>query len=488
MDLPELRNHLAKFLRNAELAAAAAVCKSWHETFTPHLYREIQWTEYTRNPSRQAIETNAQHIRSLFIHTEPWDFPVEALTKVQDVFLGFRVQRLETWERLATLLRQNAEMETVTAATFGRESLMEEFMSVLASGCPKLHTLVSNFDELDENCTAYLLDASVRVKALSLCDVELVPPDSLDRWPVFPYLEHLELTIHVGLSADQQCEVMRRSPQLRFLAWYLDCGKTSISPLSGIIADHCRHLHELELIDGKLSDREIGQILDSFQRLTKLILVDSEFHSKAQRALTRHCPHLKELDVRRCYGTTGAMTQQIMTSCPELVHLYTERLDAQDILGSATLTHVDDMEEKKENTHPPVQDWVCTGLRTLSTFIGGLEGKPQAWHRMVMRQLASLRKLESFTIGIASFNKDKLSPRDGLDLRLQAGLDSLHGLSIQEFNFDGLWQQMEEHDVRWLTEAWPRLSSVVGMMHHDPTRRIELQRILRARNINIRKL
>jgi hypothetical protein len=486
MDLPELRNHLAKFLRNTELAVAAAVCKSWHETFTPHLYCEIQWTEYTRNPSRQAIEANAQHIRSLFIHTEPWDFPLEVLTKVQDVFLGFRVQRLETWGRLATLLKQNPEMESLTAATFGRESLMEEFMSALASACPKLHTLISNFDELDENSTVYLLDASVRVKALSLCDVELVPPDSLDRWPVFPNLEHLEMSIHAGLSADQQCEVMRRSPQLRFLGWYLDCGKTSISPLSGIIADHCRHLHELELMDGKLSDREISQILDSFQRLTKLRLVDSEFHSKAQQSLTRHHPHLKELDVGWCHGTTGAMTQQIMTSCPELVHLYTERLDAQDILGSA-LIHADDVEEKKEKTHPPVQDWVCTGLRTLSTFVGGLEGKPQAWHRMVMRQLASLRKLETFTIGIASFNKDKLSPRDGLDLRLQAGLDSLHGLSIQEFNFDGLWQQMEEQDVRWFTGAWPRLSSMGGMMHHDPKLCTELQTILQARNITFRK-
>ncbi|KAK3822781.1 MAG: hypothetical protein J3Q66DRAFT_134751 [Benniella sp.] len=487
MDLPELRNHLAKFLRNAELAAATAVCKSWYETFTPHLYREIQWTDYTRNPSRQAIEANAQHIRSLFIHAAPWGFPLEALTKVQAIFLGFRVQGLETWRRLATLLKQNPEMESVTVATFGRESLIEEFMSVLASACPKLHTLVCNFDELDENCTAYLLDASVRVKALSLCDVELVPPDSLDRWPVFLYLEHLEMSIYVGLSPDQQCEVMRRSPQLRTLGWYLDCGKTSISPLKDIIADHCRHLHELELIDGKLSDREISQILDSFQRLTKLRLVDSEFHSKAQQSLTRHHPHLKELDVGRCRGTTSAMTQQIMISCPELVHLYTERLDAQDILGSAALTHADDMGEKKQETYPPVQDWVCTGLRTLSTFVGGLEGKPQAWHRMVMRQLASLRKLESFIIGISSFNKDKLSPRDGLDLRLQAGLNSLHGLSIQEFNFDGLWQQMEEHDVRWFTEAWPRLSSMLGMMHHDSERCIELQTILQARNITIRK-
>jgi hypothetical protein len=89
MDLLEIRHYLAEFLTTSELATAARVCKSWHKSFTPFLYREVRYTEETVNPSAESIEANAEYIRAVHFEMEPLDFPIEALTKLESIFCHF---------------------------------------------------------------------------------------------------------------------------------------------------------------------------------------------------------------------------------------------------------------------------------------------------------------------------------------------------------------------------------------------------------------
>ncbi|KAG0218602.1 hypothetical protein B0O80DRAFT_531433 [Mortierella sp. GBAus27b] len=479
MDLPELHLHLAGFLTTSELATATRVCKSWHKSFTPFLYREIHLYhkfDYAKHPrpSVGSIEANAEHIRAVYFHAEPLDFPLEALVKVELIYLELQVGNSETWTRLATLLRQNPKLREMTVRVYGNREGFQGFMEALASSCPKLRSLEVPI-ALDGECARLLLDTAVRLRTLKM-EGKLVFPDKMDRWPLFANLEQLELTSILGLPVELQLEMLRRSPQLKSLGWCPTPGH-DISKLPGVITTHCPHLESLVLHDA-FNSVDIGSILDSCQRLSKLVLSDIEFDDRAQWSLSRHYSYLVHLDLICCGTITSLMVQRVMVSCPRLDTFHAPRLDASDILGVPTMDTSDaggsigDQQDAKQVLHP--QDWVCTSLRELTIYICGLEDKPVEWHRNVLRQLSRLTKLEDLRIG--GWTGPGMS-RDGLDLK--SGLGVLSSLKrIQILMFDRLWQDMEEDDVRWMVEAWPRLSCVSGILSSRPKRRQQLVRIL----------
>ncbi|KAI8349992.1 hypothetical protein B0O80DRAFT_531436 [Mortierella sp. GBAus27b] len=489
MDLPEIRHYLAELLTRSELAAAARVCKSWHKSFTPFLYREIRYASETVNPPVESIEAYAEYIREIHFMTEPRDFPLEALTKLESIVVLVKSEATKpaTWTRLAALLRQNPELQKLRVHLNDNEEHLQDLMEALAMSCTKLYSLDISCYALDGTCTRLLLDTAVRLRTLVI-DSELKPADTMDRWPLFANLEQVELKCLWGIPAEHQLEILRRSPQLKSLYWYIQADY-NISRLPEIIAAHCPHLESLSLW-GYDDPMGISPVLDSCRRLSKLDLPGIKFDAEAQRSLSRHYPHLTYLDVGGYCDTTSAMVQQVMVSCPRLDYFRAQKLEARDIVGVAIMDTVDTSEAGGSNggqqatnqaLHP--QDWVCVGLRTLSLHICGLEAKPAEWHREVMRQLSRLTNLEELRIGDCS----EFEPTwDGLDIKLRSGLDMLSNLKIREFRFVGLWQEMDEDDVRWMVEAWPKLSYVHGRLHHDLQRQQELQSILRERGIRVK--
>ncbi|KAF8975714.1 hypothetical protein BGZ46_008906 [Entomortierella lignicola] len=160
-------------------------------------------------------------------------------------------------------------------------------------------------------------------------------------------------------------------------------------------------------------------------------------------------------------------------------------LNAQDILGIMEETQEYE-EEGSESSQtlittmtalqPLQKDWVCLDIRSLSLFIGGFEGKPRDWQRRVLHQIAKLVKLEQINIGSYHFN---FNPADGLDLRLEAGLDILGSLvNIEDFSFSGLSPEMEEEEVRWMIKAWPELKYVGGTLNSQWSQQEELRKLL----------
>jgi hypothetical protein len=174
-----------------------------------------------------------------------------------------------------------------------------------------------------------------------------------------------------------------------------------------------------------------------------------------------------------------------MTSCPRLEYLAADRLDVRDILGIAEVEMEEagrqgEHQEARQTFQP--QNWVCTNLRSFTVFICGLEGKPNEWQREVLKQLSRLTKLSTLIIGCWSTEPS----RDGLDMRLQSGLDILSGLNLQELGFKGVWQELEEEDVMWMVEAWPKLQYVTGTMNYQTGRQKELRRALTKHTVRRR--
>ncbi|KAF8937074.1 hypothetical protein EDD21DRAFT_360176 [Dissophora ornata] len=478
MELPELRSHVAQYLDPCQLARAAQVSKGWNETFTPVLYADIEWSRVGSNPSVETIIANADHIRNLRLYKEPTDFPLEICTRLERLYLEFLARDPTIWDRLSSLVLQNpklAELETMFM------KVPSEFIGAILD-CPYLRKLqASFFESFDRRSTEFLLDTCVRLRTLDLTEGALGTLESLDRWPQFPALEKLFLDIEAW-TVFRQTELMRRCPRLKSLRWSVKDTVFPTADICQLCSTICPLLEELEFWDVVLSDKDVSRVLDSCAtRLALFSISESSFGPFAMQSLGRHFSTLTQLDIRRCLETTSAMAHQILLSCPRLTWFCADRLEARDILG--VVVDVDETSGKETVRFYP-QDWVCRDLRFLTIFICGLEDRPVEWQRMVLRQLAKMDKLDFLTIAPYEFNMD--GTRDGIDLRLEAGLDILSSLKLLDrFCFDGLWQEMEEEDVRWMVEAWPRLEAVEGKVHRVKNRRLELQKILKERDIRM---
>ncbi|KAF9197809.1 hypothetical protein BGZ49_001598 [Haplosporangium sp. Z 27] len=492
MELPELRDHLARHLDLDQLAAAAAVCKSWNASFTPYLYQHIEWTDvHAENPSKKSLEKNAQYVREVTVYRSPGTLPLEDFKQLEVLHLHFFVHNSYSWMRLSKLFVSPSVIREVSVCMD-----MAEFSTVFVDcllTCPSIRILSISFGKFNAKSTMLLLDACLRLEKLSINGDDLTEQSSMDRWEIFPAMRSLHLSINSGMSMRHQLEWIRKCPLLESLSWYIQSSDPfPTSEMCEILSTICRDIKELSLEEGRIPDGDIARILDRCGDLTTLSFFDSGFGPHAFQACRRQFEILTRFEVMRCENTTSAMSQTILTSCPNLVYFRANFVNARDILGitesteptgeetGGTSTQSEDTTAVKVDFHP--QDWVCLKLETLSLFICGLEGKPVEWQREVLRQLSRLKRLDNLAIGPYEFAM--VGSRDGIDLRLESGLDILGSLNLLDrFCFDGLHQEMGEEDVLWMTKAWPRLERVEGKVHYSRKRMLELQEILRKEDI-----
>ncbi|KAG0220456.1 hypothetical protein BGX31_011005 [Mortierella sp. GBA43] len=256
-----------------------------------------------------------------------------------------------------------------------------------------------------------------------------------------------ELKLKFETPGHIQVEIIRRCPQLRDLTWHTP--KSNPVPITDVVEmfkTHCPLVEQLTLIVRFWSDQDISQILDSCGQLTSFNLFPGEYWTassldKTSKSLVRHFSSLRELKVYDVKLTSKAI-QNIMTKCPKLRVLKGAKIEASDILG---ISKGEEVIGQATRIQHQLQDWTCTNLRYLDVFICGLEEKPREWHQRVFEQLSRLTRLEKLSVGeYSSF----VESRDGLDLRLEAGLGALKSLKqLQELRFPGLQQKMGERDA-----------------------------------------
>ncbi|KAF9998101.1 hypothetical protein BGZ80_010406 [Entomortierella chlamydospora] len=497
MDLPELRDQLAEYLDDPHLASACLVCKSWNATFTPYLYRQVKWSKHDpHTPSVESLQKNAEHVRDLIAYAEPSELPLESFTKLEGLHhLRLFVYNTETLKRLSDIFSPSSGIKGIKEVSIlmNTSELPSEFMASLLT-YRGLRNLTVSLGKFDSKATELLLDACEYLEELALNVDDLTQPHSLDQWTVFPALHSLHLSVNSGMTIQNQLEWIQKCPKLEILSW---SGENSVRyPVSGIceaLSTRCPLVKDLCLEEGLLHDRDAARIIDSCAKLTSLSVFESGFGPIAFQSCSRHFSTLTRLDFGRCQNCTSAMSQRILTSCPNLTYYRATFLEARDIIGIAdetthTIGEVSMEATQSTNTatttiitaaHP--QDWVCLNLQSLTLFLCGLENKPE-WQPQVLRQLSRLEKLDFLTIGPHNFEMD--GTRDGIDLRLECGLDILGNLKrLERFCFEGLYQEMSEQDVSWMLEAWPELVRVEGKVHHSRRRRFELQEILEAESI-----
>ncbi|KAF9927397.1 hypothetical protein BGZ65_006778 [Modicella reniformis] len=211
--------------------------------------------------------------------------------------------------------------------------------------------------------------------------------------------------------------------------------------------------------------------------------------------LFRKCPNLRTLTWRTFEDTSDSvfdLCDLLKIHCPLLksMTLFSESFTDKDLSLEIIWTHAISlglcrMRRQTGEEKMVTQDWVCTHIQALAIFINGLEGKPEEWHRRILQQISKLKELKFLTLAPDESYDTHRSAHDGSNFPLRTGLDSLSSLKqLMALNISTLRQEMEEQDVRWMLEAWPKLLSVIGMLHPNKVRWEELCQILRERKVS----
>ncbi|KAF9352582.1 hypothetical protein BGX26_009643 [Mortierella sp. AD094] len=488
-DIPELRIHLAQFLDDVQLAVASAVCKSWNATFTPILYSQIIWNESSvgKKPSKKAIQAHAAHIRALDILGDVKQFPFGDSTNIEDLYLGYVSMDPKIWDQLLKLITYNPGLHSVNINLLTDQYISSREIMKALCHCKSLRTLSITLETLDADMAEHLFNACSHLEDLSLDILKFTGVEPMDKWTVFPNIKILSLMVEDGLSSRQQLQIIGKCPQLRSIFWHFSYKDVTCKEVCEVFSTCCLNLRELSLSNPTSSDligiqdKHLSQIILSCRELDKFIISDMQFGPLSFQSLRSHFKSLRNLVLDRNPLVSGGMAQEIMVSCPLLDALSVVSLEAQDVLG-VVQGEIEANNIEGLTLHHP-QDWICLNLTSLTVHICGFEGKPLEWQLSVLKQLARLEKLELLDIGPDVSWGEVV--HDGLDLRLTSGLGILVTLKrLETIMFLRLRQQMEEQDVKWMIQAWPRLRNIHGKLHYKDSRNRRLKAILRNNHIS----
>ncbi|KAF9108362.1 hypothetical protein BGX27_008367 [Mortierella sp. AM989] len=480
MDLPEVRIHLAQYLDKSQLASAVAVDKSWNATFIPFLYSHIflDNSNKTNSPSLSVVEANADAVRSLHIKEIPSEDVLQLMfTQLKELHISASHWGDLLCHRLSHLILQNPGLLSIQV-NVGEFSNSQQLMAAL-SGCPNLKILSLACLSMSHQDTETLFQICPRLEEMDFSYINAPEKWSVSDGEKLPSMRTLRFGTTGGLPLPHQIAFIQECPGLKSLTWSIEEDIAfPTAELCKILSTTCTELTELhfeEKVVPALPDKELAQIFDSWAKPTHFSIYDTMFGPCAFQSLRRHFSNLSRLDLGTSPNMTSPMIQEIMMSCPRLTALTATHLEARDILG------ISDEEGKSANLNG--SRWTCLNLKDLRLHICCLEDNPE-WQRLVLTQLAKLKKLE--WLNIAHCSEWGAIFRDGLDLRLEAGLDILGSLKqLQTLTFVGLMQKMEEQDVRWMIQAWPQLESVYGKAHFNKAQRLQLETIFQEGDVQL---
>jgi hypothetical protein len=234
--------------------------------------------------------------------------------------------------------------------------------------------------------------------------------------------------------------------------------------------------------------------------------------------MASHASTIRTLNLQGCVLVTSGMVQRLLESCPQLEVFVAWEIKGSDILMAQDKQQVRRRHQLKEPT------WVCNNLRELEVFISvfspagdalrqgtttapeyrtssasmstpttlgrnasGLNspsssspsGAPppppppmmtffpeieRRIHWAIYHELGELTKLEKLVIGKARLATEYFQNpaiEQGLDLRLNSGLDRLARLTLlRKLDFRNTPQDLHEQDVEWMAEHFCEMAEV----------------------------
>ncbi|KAG0204137.1 hypothetical protein BGX33_008687 [Mortierella sp. NVP41] len=549
-DIPEIRDHLASFLDTPQLGIATAVCRGWHESFTPFLYRSCSVVaKVKKNPDLETVRNGGGDssavadgfsstvteliLRNLgLVHVQLLDQPCISST-------GFW-NALAASPSLSSLQVTNCVIHPPDVQAFWLACSKTQTLHLLRLKLPKGEEFLPPLktplfvqkpaassssssspesSELSESSSpsslpSTLLDSSLSVSSnLTQTTIPYLNPTKEETAVAFfSRLQTLRIT-----GVEDGLRIMAQAPLLRSWQWALGQSSFPYEILPRILPrlKTFAFFRDVDIQIQELSDDRIEDLLERMTDGRDINLNWCDFGPKSfQVLMTRHAATLRSLNLL-CFSIGSKEIQILLTNCPGLEVFVAHVLRGTDLVRYGAPTKEGTETDEVDFTVPDYEydlsvltymgtgtgtlvgdDWVCLGLKTLylNFDLSGAgffikNSKEENVARMnkqraleqehTFRQLARLTKLEKLQL----VSLTGASPLvHGLDLRLRSkdaggdggasvgGLETLSTLTqLDSINFSGTVQQMDEAELDWMWNSWPRLCSVLGVFNKDKT-------------------
>ncbi|GJJ74891.1 hypothetical protein EMPS_07249 [Entomortierella parvispora] len=264
------------------------------------------------------------------------------------------------------------------------------------------------------------------------------------------------LLLHqTGLRQEFLVNLTRQCPQLEHLSLINGWGFYPSSKFASVLAQLCPQLSRLEFREQALDlqDEFFVSLCRHFPRLQWLHAGRTGFSQSALESVGTYCRSIVRLNLDGTRGIQSPTLDGVLRSCPSLTELHAQGvvLNGRDLSKSS--------------------QWACTGLETLVLDIEIYVALPSAGSEdndpaesvktvrsRVYSQLAALTRLQRLGLG----GGHRVGGRDsGVDLTLESGLRALTTLQcLESIDLRRLVQHLEQDDVEWMIQNWPRLEKV----------------------------
>ncbi|KAG0364526.1 hypothetical protein BC939DRAFT_465591 [Gamsiella multidivaricata] len=477
LKIPEINLLIARYLERPHLVACLSVCKTWHQTFLPFVWKRIiigtsRFVEgFSPSPEAmkqhrglvQELQTDDLQLALYAIHypnlrtlqlTRPFELDAES---------GSQVYR-QTDKLVEAFLSRNPSVTKLTLRCKSSPRTIWGTISHLAG----LRELILHESFIKREDSDDFWSVCMQLECLELHDttVESRRPLSAGN---FPRMRKLMLSSVGGLSTPDQLEVIKDCPLLKDLQWY---SKTMTAVSKNMFVLHVAaglwpYLERLHMMN-ILGDSDLATILDAQQQMTFLWLSGSGFGPLAFQALRRHFGVISELGLADCVNVTSVMFRDILCSCPRMEFLVGQGVLAKDIVEGGP--------------------WVCRSMRDLGLPIWFGAGE-ESLQPKIFQRLSELVLLEQFDMSV--FQEDDPMPGldpmpdlDPLDFRLQSGLGALSGLKrLRVLTVSGTRQSADIKEAAWMVSNWRDLEVIHGRLNEIDDYNDKLEGLLLYHNV-----
>ncbi|KAF9438686.1 hypothetical protein BGZ76_005829 [Entomortierella beljakovae] len=406
LEIPEIVDRIAKYLRSREFMTCIKVSKDWHQTFIAYLWEDLKFYDLQDNPPASSIVQHAHLIRNIVISGEV----PPGVSTTHFPYLGsiqFLTSHFSQSKFSPILLTNNPTIENLTmrVATYIPEfwdtvsklpNLREIFISdvfvqpetVEAFWDTLCHMEKVTFENI--KFTSNLTFPSTvpsKLKDLTLRDISIAGQNQLDV---------MENYTHMEASQYNQLDLITRCTQLQSLEWSLR------------LIDNCRHyigpfckslsqgtwpyLHKLKIGNFySMREMDMEQILCSISRLTALAVDERVWGPTSFNAFVRHFDTLEVLSTQTDRTNfTSAMANTVLCSCPNLIELKSPSINGLDIINGVRINQQDHPDHK----------WICNQLRILYIKVN-LDGCLDS-ELSIVRRMADLPNLTKLIIRFRS--------------------------------------------------------------------------------------
>ncbi|KAG0025249.1 hypothetical protein BGZ82_010133 [Podila clonocystis] len=441
--LPEVLAQVAEYLTREEAAIASRVSRAFQQAFGPIVWRACAIGLQGQQPSPQGLIRNAHNIRKLSYDDA---FSIDYLSLPCTQLTSLKVCRVAgpasdiKWHHLAEMVKQNRHLLTLQISDRSRSATLE-FWSSLAS-CSTLRSVDIQGADMDQEQFAALWNGCKSIQSLKCHHIRV--DNSLTTAQKYT-LEPRPTLQKLGFANFANTQLLKLCPNLQAISWYnneFDCDILLEELAILLQGGQLRQLEGLSMSYAK--DQALAQCLKYMHQIKKVSSHNGNIGPLSFHVMSRHFDMLEHLYIPSDSRMPSEMILSVLESCPQLTYLQATRVTATEVMKA--------------------KPWASLNLKALhlGITIDSIDQETiRIQSRSVFERLSKLTRLTQLTLhGPYEIGNDD---EQGLDLRLESGLDTLATITdLTYLDFDHTVQNMSDTDVAWMGENWKELVDVYG--------------------------